>query len=251
MADVQPRSNLLIAAAILALGLILGGWLLGSSIAKVRLADRAVTVRGLAERDVVADLATWTIAYSATGTEVAPVQAKIDADTTAIRDFLGRYGFAPADIIPAGVSVNQWVDNNPAYGPGGRKNVTVRQRLQLRTTRVMDARRAAANVSELVRAGVALEEGSNVVYSFTKLNSIKPAMIAEATKDARRGAERFAADSGANVGGIKQASQGYFSIGSRDGEDTGNGGERGGMGGAIDTPFKKVRVVTTIDFYLD
>lgn len=247
MADTGARSNLLIAAAILALGLVLGGWLLGTSIARVRLADRAVTVRGLAERDVVADLATWTLAYSSTGTDVAPVQSKIDADTAAIRAFLARYGFNANEIAPAGVSVNQWVDNNPAYGPGGRRNVTVRQRLLLRTPRVMDARRAAANVSELVRQGVALEEGSNVAYSFTKLDSIKPAMIAEATRDARRGAERFAADSGAEVGGIKSAAQGYFSIGSRDGEE--GTADRGNPG--IDSPFKKVRVVTTIDFYLE
>jgi hypothetical protein len=249
MVDARLSSNPVLAAAILGVSIVAGGALLGANLAKVRLADRAVTLRGLAERDVVADLATWTIAYSATGANVTDVQAKIDADTAAVVRFLGRFGFRPAEIAPAGVSVNQWIDNNPAYGPGGRTNVTVRQRLQLRTPRVMDARRASASLSELVRAGVALEEGSNVTYSFTKLDQIKPAMIAEATRDARAGAERFAADSGAAVGGIKTASQGYFSIGSRDGEE-GPGGERGPMG-VVDTPYKKVRVVTTIDFYLD
>src|SRR3546814_7222706 len=81
-----------------------------------------------------------------------------------------------------------------------------------------------------------------MVYSFTKLNDIKPAMVAEATKDARKAAEQFAQDSGTGVGGIKSATQGYFSIGARDGDDMGNG---------ADSPYKKVRVVTTVDFYLD
>jgi hypothetical protein len=67
-------------------------------------------------------------------------------------------------------------------------------------------------------------------------------MVAEATKDARAAAEQFAEDSGTSVGGIKQATQGYFSIDSRDGD--------GGGWGVSDTPYKKVRVVTTIDFYL-
>src|SRR3546814_3307991 len=71
---------------------------------------------------------------------------------------------------------------------------------------------------------------------------IKPAMVAEATKDARKAAEQFAQDSGTGVGGIKSATQGYFSIGARDGDDMGNG---------ADSPYKKVRVVTTVDFYLD
>src|SRR3546814_17181337 len=80
-----------------------------------------------------------------------------------------------------------------------------------------------------------------MVYSFTKLNDIKPAMVAEATKDARKAAEQFAQDSGTGVGGIKSATQGYFSIGARDGDDMGNG---------ADSPYKKVRVVTTVDFQI-
>ncbi len=84
-----------------------------------------------------------------------------------------------------------------------------------------------------------------MVYSFTGLNAIKPKMVAEATRDARNAAEQFAKDSGTGVGGIKSATQGYFSIEARDG-DQGGGGY-----GVADSPYKKVRVVTTVDFYLD
>jgi hypothetical protein len=82
-----------------------------------------------------------------------------------------------------------------------------------------------------------------MAYTFTKLNDIKPQMVAAATKDARAAAEQFANDSDTSVGGIKQATQGYFEITGRDGDD-------GGGWGAADTPYKRVRVVTTIDFYL-
>jgi hypothetical protein len=83
------------------------------------------------------------------------------------------------------------------------------------------------------------------VYSFTTLNAIKPTMIAESTRNARAAAEQFADDSGADVGGIKSASQGYFSIGARDGDVDGEGGS-----GGNDSPDQKVRVVTSIEFYL-
>lgn len=234
----QLRDNrfLLIAAGILALGVIIGGYLLGDGLRRARMADRSVTVRGLAERDVTADLATWSISYSAQGTELGDVQAAIDRDTRAITDFFRRLGFKAEEITTAGVGVNQYYDSNR-----GVNNVTVRRRLQLRTTDVMKARAGFARQFDLIRSGVAIEEGSGITYSFTKLNEIKPTMIAEATKDARAGAERFAADSGTSVGGIKQATQGYFSVGARDGEEMGNGNE---------SPFQKVRVVTTIDFYL-
>lgn len=227
---------LIVVAVILALGMILGGFLLGNGLVRARHADRAVTMRGLAERNVTADLATWTIAYSAQGSELAPLQAQIDRDTQAIGNFFKSFGFQPDELSVGGVNVNQYTNSN------GTPNITIRQRMQLRTTKVMDARRAFARQFELVRQGVALEEGSGMVYSFTKLNEVKPAMIAEATKDARAGAEQFAKDSGAAVGAIRQATQGYFSVGARDGEGAGSGN---------DSPFQKVRVVTTIDFYLE
>jgi hypothetical protein len=232
----RDRSSL-VAAAIVAVGIVIGGYLLGDGLRRARMADRSVTVRGLAERDVTADLATWTIAYSEQGTELGVVQSAIDQDTRAITDFFRKAGFKDEEVTSAGVGVNQWYDGNR-----GVNTVTVRRQLRLRTNDVMKARAAFARQFDLIRAGVAIEEGSAMVYSFTRLNDVKPAMIAEATKDARKGAEQFAEDSGADVGGIKQATQGYFSIGARDGEDSGSGS---------DSPFQKVRVVTTIDFYLD
>jgi hypothetical protein len=114
--------------------------------------------------------------------------------------------------------------------------------MQLRTNDVMRARAAHARQFELIRDGVAIDEGSSMVYSFTRLNEVKPQMIAAATQDARRGAEQFARDSGAAVRGIRSATQGYFSITARDGDDH--------EGSGSDSPFQKVRVVTTIEFFL-
>jgi uncharacterized protein len=231
------RSTLLVAASVLALGLIAGGYLLGDGLKRARLADRAVTMRGLAERDVTADLATWTINYSEQGTDLASVQAAIDGDTRGVQDFFRRAGFKDSDVTTAGVGVSQFYDSNRQAN-----NITVKRTLRLRTPDVMRARAAYARQFDLIRSGVAVEEGSGITYSFTKLNEVKPPMIAEATRDARRAAQQFAADSGTSVGGIRSATQGYFSIGARDGEDGGSGS---------DSPFQKVRVVTTIEFYLD
>jgi uncharacterized protein len=226
----------LASAAILAAGLILGGYLLGDGLTRARTADRSVTVRGLAERDVTADLATWTISYSSTTADLTSAQADVDRDTRAIREFFREVGF-PADALqPTGVNVSQYTDN-------GVPRFTVRQRMTLRSNDIKQAQDAVRRQFELVRRGVMLEEGSGMSYTFTRLNDIKPAMVAEATRDARAAAEQFAEDSGTSVGGIKSATQGYFSIESRDGDS-------GGGWGVSDTPYKKVRVVTTIDFYL-
>jgi hypothetical protein len=235
------RKVFLIAAALLAVGIIAGGYLLGDGLKRARLADRAVTMRGLAERDVTANLATWTITFTAQGTELAPVQAESDQDAATIVAFFRAAGF-PADAVSdGGGSVNQFFDTNR-----NANSVTITRRIQLRTADVMRARAAYARQFELIRSGVAIQEGSSMQYSFTQLNSVKPAMIAQATQNARQAAEQFAHDSGTGVGGIRSATQGYFSIGARDGDPTGEGGSGGG-----DSPFQKVRVVTTIEFYLN
>lgn len=224
------------AAGIIAAGLIAGGYLLGDGLLRAKDAERAVTVRGLAERDVTADLATWTISYSATSPSLAEAQAKVRGDTAAIEAFFKELGF-PADALqPTGANVTSFTNE-------GLTTYTVRQRLALRTTDIARAQKAVARQFDLVGRGVFLEEGSGMAYTFTKLNDIKPEMVAAATKDARAAAEQFAEDSSSRVGKIRQATQGYFEIEARD-------GEAGGWGMA-DSPYKKVRVVTTVSFTLD
>ncbi|KAK0336429.1 MAG: SIMPL domain-containing protein [Pseudomonadota bacterium] len=231
----EMRDKVLLgSAAVLAIGVIAGGYLLGDGLKRAKAADRSVTVRGLAEKDVTADLATWSISYSATGTDLPTVRAEIDANTQELKAYFASLGFKPDALTPVGAGVNQYLNN-------GINNITITQRMLLRTTDIARAQRAVAQQFDLVRRGVTLQEGSGMRYSFTRLNDLKPPMVAAATRDARAAAEQFAKDSGAGVGGIKSATQGYFSIDPRDGE----GGD-----GSSDTPYKKVRVVTTVDFYL-
>ena len=223
-------------AAIASIGVIVGGYLLGDGLLRAKEAERSVTVRGLAERDVTADLATWTISYSAGSPDLATAQAKVRQDTAAIRDFFDDLGFPEDALQPTGANVSSYTNR-------GVTTFTVRQRMALRTRDIERAQRAVAQQFDLVGRGVLLEEGSGMSYAFTGLNDIKPEMVAEATKDARASAQQFATDSGASVGAIKSATQGYFSIEARDGSS-------GGWGQA-DSPFKKVRVVTTVNFSLD
>ncbi len=240
----HPQAHVALGASVpLAVGLIVGGYLLGDGLTRAKAYERSVTVRGLAERDVTADLATWTLSYSATSPDFAAAQASVDADTKAIRAFFRELGFPEDALQPTGVNVSR---NEPLYGAGETRpaTFTVRQRVALRTHDIARAQQAVRSQFDLVRRGVMLEEGSGIAYAFTKLNAIKPQMVAEATKDARASAQQFANDSNTGVGAIKSATQGYFEITARDGEDG------GGNWGAADTPFKKVRVVTTIEFAL-
>ncbi len=235
------RAVLLGAVAIFAFGLTASGYVLGDGLRRSKAAERSVTVRGVSERDVTADLATWSIDFSNQGNDLAPVQSSVDRQARAVRGFFARSGFAAGDVADSSVSVSREQPRDDASAP---ERLTVRRSIQLRTTDVMKARAAFARQSELLRDGVELS-GSNITYTFTKLNNLKTGMIAEANKNARASAEQFARDSGASVGRIKTASQGYFSVGARDGEQCDGCDSGGGT-----SPFQKVRVVTTLDYDL-
>jgi len=75
-------------------------------------------------------------------------------------------------------------------------------------------------------------------------------MITEATRNARAAAERFALDSGSRVGTIRQANQGVFSI--LPAITGGDEGETGAYEANADgSVMKTVRVVTSVDYYLE
>ena len=163
-------------AAIASIGMILGGYLLGDGLLRAKEAERSVTVRGLAERDVTADLATWTISYSASSESLAEAQGKVRRDTESIEEFFSGLGFPDDALQPTGANVSSYTNR-------GVTTYTVRQRLALRTNDIERAQKAVAQQFDLVGRGVFLEEGSGMSYTFTRLNDIKPEMVAEATKE--------------------------------------------------------------------
>jgi len=225
------------AAVVVAAGVAAAGWFVGQGIRDFKAADRYVSVKGLAEREVSADLAVWPIVYTVSGNDLSALQAELEEDGVRVAAYLSGRGFEETEIS---VSAPRVTDNAPL---GGSRDQAPRERYQvertttLRTRRVDDARRAMESSGDLVKEGVRVVRSWEyaTTYLFTALESIKPEMIAEATADARRAAEKFAEDSGAAVGGIRRAQQGYFSIEDRD---------------AFSPEVKKVRVVTSVDYFL-
>jgi hypothetical protein len=241
----DSRAVLLGAVAIFAFGLTTSGYALGDGLRRSKMAEhRSVTVRGVSERNVTADLATWSVNFSHQGTELPPVQQSVDDQARAVRAFFQRAGFRPDEISDSDVALAREQARDRDGNPVGPQKLTVTRSIQLRTNDVMKARAAYARQAELLRDGVELS-GTNITYTFTQLNNLKPQMIAEATRNARDSAEQFARDSGVEVGRIKSATQGYFSVGARNGEECDDCGSSGGS-----SPFQKVRVVTTVDYDL-
>src|SRR5580765_6093038 len=152
----DSRAVLLGAVAIFAVGLTTSGYVLGDGLRRAKMAERTVTVRGVSERNVTADLATWTVSFSDEGTTLAPVQASVDQKSRAVRAFFQRAGFKPNEVSDSAISAGQSFDRDRK-----EERVTVSRSIQLRSNDVMKVRNAYAMQSELIRDGVPIS-GSNV-----------------------------------------------------------------------------------------
>jgi hypothetical protein len=225
---------------------------LGAQIKATRLADRYVSVRGLAERSVKSDLAIWPIGYKEAGDDLPSLYSKTEANRRVILQFLAQQGIEPTEIELGVVRVVDTQANE--YGGANRAihRYIIEQQVTVRTPRVDQIAAAAQKTIALVQQGIILNSnsGQGPAYKFNGLNSIKPDMITEATKNARAAADRFASDSGSSVGSIRQANQGIFSIlAATSGGDTGEGGNY--YSGADSSLMKTVRVVTSVQYYLE
>lgn len=220
------------------LGFAVGGWYAGRGIVDARAMERSVEVKGLAEREVPADVAIWPVRFVAAGNDLEDLIGEIERKTAVVTAFLGARGFTDDEIDLAPPAI---VDKAAqAWGDGARaplrysatQTITVYSR---NVDRVVEVSRA---LIELGKSGIAIvgdDYGVRTQYLFTGLNELKPAMVEEATRNAREVAEKFAADSDSRLGGIRTARQGQFSIEDRD----------------SNTPhIKNVRVVSTVEYYL-
>lgn len=247
------RGSLIPLGLLLALGMIFGGWMLGSQIKATRLADRYVTVKGLVERNVKSDLAIWPITYKEAGDDLTQLYAKTETDKQTILQFLAEQGIQSSEIELGVIRVVDTQANE--YGGGNRAphRYIVQQQITVRTSRVDQVATSAQKTMQLLQKGIILnsDPGQGLAYKFTGLNAIKPDMITEATRNARAAADRFAADSGSKVGSIRQANQGTFSILPADQGGGEGGGEGGGYSNADASLMKTVRVVTTVQYYLE
>lgn len=210
--------------------------------------SRTVSVRGLSEREVKADLAAWPFSLSATNNDLAAAQAQLERQEESLRAFLADQGLSVNDISLLRYDVQDLLAQQyrPDRVDDGR--YVLSKALLLRTSEVDKVAAASQSIDALVRRGVALGQGSQPNYIFTKLNDVKPDMIREANENALAAARQFAEDSGAKVGAIVTATQGVFSINGRD--DIPAISNMGSFGPEMQLN-KNVRVVTSVTYKLD
>lgn len=225
-------------AVVVALGLVLLGRGVGAALVQTKEMERVVTVRGLSERNLPADQVIWPLLYKELGNDLTQLHRTLEKKNGALLSFLLQNGLDSGEVTLAAPSIkdleaDRYDNSQFPYRYKATSVVTVA------SNKVELVQQLMGRQAELLLQGIALsgeEWNSRTLFNFTGLNSIKPEMIEEATRAARQAAVKFADDSGSRLGKIRSATQGQFTIVNRD----------------DNTPhIKTVRVVTTVDFYLE
>lgn len=233
---------------ILAIAIAFAGLFIGSGFAKSRSADRFVTVKGVAEREVRADMAIWPLSLVGADNDLAAANAKVAKSISGVRQFLVRHGIDTAQVELTNFSVSDAFANQ--YGPERQpaNRYIVNQTMLVRSRKPDLVLAASQQISELAAVGVVISSGGDrggpgggPTFIFSGLNKLKPPMIADATARAREAAEQFARDSQTELGGIRRANQGIFEIQPRD--------QVSGISEESQIA-KVVRVVSTIEYSL-
>jgi uncharacterized protein len=228
------RLSLILSALLLAVGVATGGFFIGEGISNRNSGRRMISVKGLSEREVPASVATWTIAYNATGNDVGEINKKLGESTKAVVAFLKERGFDEKDLAVQPPSIHDTsMDVRQKDVPPPPDRYSANQSVLLRTSKIDAIKPALALASNLMISGVLLSGGSQPNYIFNQLNEIKPGMIQEATKNARIAADQFARDSEITLGKLRNASQGWFQVEDRD---------------AVTPERKTVRVVVDVEY---
>ena len=203
------KTNNVPASLILGISFILGMFFLGNKLIEARKNNRFVSVKGLAEQDVKADQGSWVISATSTSNDLEELKRTVNHQVESIQGWLKDKGFDASEMKVEEMSLLENI-----YG-----NVTSRYtgnlQISLSTDKVDQLDEVSGEVNELVDRGVSLSGDrwvSRPRFYFTKINDIKPELLAEATKAALRSAQEFADNSGEAVGGIKEARQGIISL---------------------------------------
>jgi len=234
----EGNGKFIILGVAIFLGLSALGYLLGGSIVKFKEFERSVSVKGLSEKELPADIALWPIQFSRAGNDITALYADLEKDTQAIVEFLKRSGFSDSEITVSPPAITDKLAQQ--YGDSTKVELRygANQDITVYTEKIDAVRATMKKLVELGKTGIVFTGGNydnKTEFIFTKLNDVKPEMIEDATRKAREVAEKFAKDSNSRLGKIKQASQGQFTITDRD----------------RNTPYiKRIRVVSTVEYYL-
>ncbi|MBB1270377.1 SIMPL domain-containing protein [Shewanella sp. SR44-3] len=236
--SINNKFSSAILGAFLLLAMAVLGLTLKQAIVEYKLLDRSVTVKGLAENEYPADIVIWPIQFTAASNDLEALYQQLDKQSLQVVEFLTQNKLSSEEISLSTPTITDKLAQQYGGNEQSRFRYSALQTVTVYSTNITLVRTMMPRLSELGKTGIAFSQAdydAQVEYIFSRLNEVKPQMIEASTTSARVIAEKFANDSKSQLGKIKKAAQGQFSISNRDKNNP---------------HIKRVRVVSTIEYYL-
>ena len=242
------RYNSFMASAVLALGMIGGAFFISKAINNHTYYNRSIHVKGLSEKDVVADQGTWKLTISLAGNDIIVLNQKATEQKRIVIDGLLASGFQATEIkgdLPIAIE-DKMVDRySDRFDPEKQARYVLNATIQLETTDVKKLFKSTHVINQFIAQGIFFKGSTAPTFFYSKLNEIKPEMLKEAGANAFAGALELANNTKSQVGKMKEASQGAFSIRLRNDSSEYDGGY------GKSSPYLRARVVTNVTYFIN
>ena len=194
-------------AFILSGALIISSVLFGMFVVASRQQEKSVRVVGLGTKNVVSDIAKWTIVLGQ-NTGIGNQQDGyrfLKRDLEKLAKFLKSNGIDDKDITVDPVT------SYPNYGTNGITGYVFTQKISVKTTDLLKIEKMALDTDSISSSGLVLQN-STIEYFISDLAALKSEMLAIATSDAKARAVEIAKSAGNRVGNLISAKSGIFQI---------------------------------------
>ena len=216
-----------IVASILAIGLVVGAFILGNAYKYKFKSTESINVTGNALKDFNADLVKWRATFSRKDFDLRVASDQLKADQIVVKNFLISQGIKPNEIVFEAVNISkdfQYGTDSNGASISQFTGYNLSQDATIESKELDKIEKASREISNLISQGIELSS-SNPNYYYSKLEDLKLELIAQASENAKQRAENIATKSGGSLGKLQKADLGIFQItGKNDNEEYSSGG---------------------------
>jgi hypothetical protein len=235
----------------LAVAIVIGSWLLGSSFKEAKQIENAhrnsIRVKGYAQKNIESDLGKWSASIKARSTDIQSAYSQLNSAKSTTLNFLTSLGVSESSIVFSPVNTREiYQQKTSGYGETNQlEGYELSLNVSFESDNLDKIEEVSRVSSELIQQGINIQSYSPQ-YFYTKIEDLKLEMLAEASKNAYERAEKLAGNTGSDVGTLQSASQGVFQITSRNSTEVSDYG-------SFDTysRLKTIKAVITAEFSVE
>lgn len=173
-----------------------------------------ISVKGLADRNVVADSAIWTISLSEDADTVKEAQEKLKKEFDTVKKFIKDLGIRDDEITGTDFETqDKFYWGIPNVEPKVKRyHMTIK--ISIKTNEINKTKTIRSKLTSLHEQNIDVSD--SIKYIYTKIDKLRIEMLQDAAKDSEKRAFKVAEALGAKITGLRNFASGKFSMTAED-----------------------------------